>query len=93
MNYEEKAIPQRIRDFAKELGELCTRHELNHFAGKIDSFHGLNCVGGINFNWNSGRHGAEEAIIKLSASTTITVECPINYKDKLSNKETEAQND
>lgn len=78
------AIPQSVVDFAKELGELCSKHELINFRGKIDGSFQEPWYGGTDFSWDSGRHGAAEGIIKLSTTINVGVECPIDYKDKLS---------
>ena len=84
---DNKLIPEDVKDFAKELGMLCAKHGLNEFGGRIRPGYRSQWPGDLQFSWNSGRHEAEEGSIRLSSTVDITLECPIDYKEKLSYKE------
>ena len=79
-------IPQDVLDFAKELGELCAKHDLYGFQGRFNPGFQSKWNNTIQFSWDSGRHGATESKIKLSSDITALVDCPIDYKDKVSYK-------
>ncbi len=74
-------ITQDVKDFARELGELCTKHGLSQFSGDFHPNWQSKFRGKVQFGWNSGRHGTAAGMIRVQSTVEVAVACPIKTKE------------
>ena len=74
----EDNFPKTIQEFAKDLVKICNKHSLAKFNGKFDinTFYKKDCDswGTINFDWSTGRHGADSSKIVLRTEKYMRME-------------------
>lgn len=81
MENTEMPFPESIKDFAKELGELCRKHQLDKFTGTYrpgffsDDTHGW---GLFQFVFEDGRHGESSGKIQLLSERRLNIKLDIN---------------
>ncbi len=82
----ETDIPQSMQDFAREIGEVCRKHELNSFRGTFNPSSmqeiGLLAWGEFELFWSAGRHFADSGTISIIGNQRMSVKLPFPTEAK-----------
>ena len=73
-------FPKTVIEFANELIELCRKHDLRSFRGKLTPGFSVRHMEGWNefsFSWSAGRHGEDGRNMNVSAHKHEVLKLPV----------------